>query len=302
MLTRTLALGCTVLLGIAGSTQGQVPQPNIPPAGAKLELSSASDAAKAEFWLGLEDWQNFTFSSAQKHFERATSLDRALVWRVRSPRLWVNGLVVTAEFDRGLADAARLYRRGAYSRWRGVRGIRSDAAIPLSSRRGDRCPMGREIQRYVWAWRRRTRKPRSKLESGRTKFPTSGRSPSQSACLSGDARRRSRRSGMQVRPRSLQFRTYGDFHGSRPPRSGGQYRRSLTFARSTPTAVMMAPSGSRPRCSEEGSCCATNSWRRHAALDDRGGQPYVYGCSRRRIALRLGRSRRDQHIPNIGAL
>ena len=71
MLTRTLALGCAVLLGIAQSTQGQAPQPNTPAPGAKLELSSSSDLAKAEFWLGLDDWQNFTFSSAQKHFERA---------------------------------------------------------------------------------------------------------------------------------------------------------------------------------------------------------------------------------------
>ena len=75
-----------------------------------MELSSASDAAKTEFWLGLDDWQNFSYLSAQKHFDRAVSLDPsfglARAFAAAAPA--INGAPVrTAELDRGIADAAR---------------------------------------------------------------------------------------------------------------------------------------------------------------------------------------------------
>jgi hypothetical protein len=181
MLTRTLALGCAVLLGIAGSTQGQAPQPNNPPAGAKLELSSASDAAKAEFWLGLEDWQNFTFSSAQKHFERATSLDPsfglARAFAAAAPA--INGLpVATAEFDRGLADAARTSTGEDVLSlaWREKAFGRNASATSLFRAAMDLMPNEPRIaSEYVWSLA--TTDAKAALEAGkaaRTKFPTSG--------------------------------------------------------------------------------------------------------------------------------
>jgi tetratricopeptide (TPR) repeat protein len=245
MLTRTLALGCAVLLGIAGSTQGQGPQPNTPTAGAKLELSSASDAAKTEFWLGLEDWQNFTFSSAQKHFERAASLDPgfglARAFAAAAPA--INGApVVTAEFDRGLTDAARASTaEGVLAlAWREKAFGRNAAATSLFRAAMDLMPNEPRIaSEYVWSLA--TTDAKAALEAAkaaRTKFPTSGAvalavsysllQNADTAAALAEAQRYT-----QVAPtQPVSFVTYGDFLRlqGRYDEAEAQYRRSLTFA------------------------------------------------------------------------
>src|SRR5690242_8653203 len=40
-----------------------------------LDPTSGSAAAKAEFWAGIDDWQNFAPASAVKHFRRAVAFD-----------------------------------------------------------------------------------------------------------------------------------------------------------------------------------------------------------------------------------
>jgi tetratricopeptide (TPR) repeat protein len=76
----------------------------------RLELSSASAAAKAEFWSGLDDWQNVAWSSAEKKFRHAVALDEGF----GLARVFAYGaqpLPTQANFeserDRGAADAAR---------------------------------------------------------------------------------------------------------------------------------------------------------------------------------------------------
>jgi tetratricopeptide (TPR) repeat protein len=243
MLTRTLALGCAVLLGIAGSTQGQAPQP--PAAGAKLELSSASEAAKAEFWAGLEDWQNFTFSSAQKHFERAASLDPnfglARAFAAAAPA--INGLpVATAEFDRGMVDAARASTaEGVLAlAWREKAFGRNAAATSLFRAAMDLMPNEPRIaSEYIWSLA--TSDGKAALEAGkaaRTKFPSSGSvalavtyallQTGDTAAAVAEAQRYT-----QVAPtQPASFATYGDLLRlqGRYDEAEAQYRRSLTFA------------------------------------------------------------------------
>lgn len=245
MLTRTLALGCAVLLGIAGSTQGQVTQQNTPGPGGKLELSSASDAAKAEFWLGLEDWQNFTFSSGQKHFERATSLDPsfglARAFAAAAPA--INGLpVATAEFDRGLGDAARASTgEGVLAlAWREKAFGRNAAATSLFRAAMDLMPNEPHIaSEYIWSVA--TADGKAAAEAGkaaRAKFPSSGAvalAVSYALLQSGDtaAALAEAQRYTQVAPtQPASFVTYGDFLRlqGRYDEAEAQYRRSLTFA------------------------------------------------------------------------
>ena len=245
MLARTLALGCAVLLGISGSTQGQAPQPNNPPAGAKLELSSASDAAKAEFWLGLDDWQNFTFSGAQKHFERAASLDPnfglARAFAAAAPA--INGApVVTAEFDRGLADAARASTaEGVLAlAWREKAFGRNAAATSLFRAAMELMPNEPRIaSEYIWSVA--TTDGKAAAEAGkaaRAKFPSSGAvalAGSYALLQSGDtaAAVAEAQRYTQVAPtQPASFATYGDFlrMQGRYDEAEAQYRRSVTFA------------------------------------------------------------------------
>lgn len=245
MLTRTLALGCAVLLGIAGSTQGQAPQPT-PAPGAKLELSSASDAAKSEFWLGLEDWQNFTFSSAQKHFDRASSLDpsfglaRALAAAAPS---FTGGQIVTAELDRGIADAVRASTsEGVFAlAWRENVSGRNAAAASLFRAAMDLMPNEpRVASEYVWS-RGAAGDPKGALEAAkaaRTKFPNSGAvalAVSYALLQSGDtaAAVAEAQRYTQVAPtQPASFATYGNFLSlqGRYDEAEAQYRRSMTFA------------------------------------------------------------------------
>jgi tetratricopeptide (TPR) repeat protein len=246
MLTRTLALGCAVLLGIAGSTQGQATQPNAPASGAKLELSSASDAAKAEFWLGLDDWQNFTYSRAQKHFERAVSLDPnfglARVFAAAAPA--INGApVATAELDRGIVDAARASTaEGVLAlAWREKAFGRNAAATSLFRAAMDLMPNEPRIaSEYIWSLAS-TSDMKAALEAGkaaRAKFPTSGPiSPALSYVLiqSGDtaaALAEAQRYTQFAPTQPASFVFYGDNlrQLGRYDEAEAQYRRSLTLA------------------------------------------------------------------------
>jgi tetratricopeptide (TPR) repeat protein len=246
MLARTLTLGCAVLLGIAQSTQGQAPQPNNPPPGAKLELSSASDAAKAEFWLGLDDWQNFTFSSAQKHFERAASLDPnfglARAFAAAAPA--INGLpVATAEFDRGLADAARASTaEGVLAlAWREKAFGRNAAATSLFRAAMDLMPNEpRVASEYIWSLQSLSdmKAAAEAAKPARARFPNSGAvalASTYALLQSGDtaAAVAEAQRYTQVAPtQPASFATYGDFlrMQGRYDEAEAQYRRSLTFA------------------------------------------------------------------------
>src|SRR5437868_14624732 len=76
----------------------------------RLELSSASAAAKAEFWAGIDDWQNFAWTSAEKHFQHAVALDQsfglARVFANGAPPL-TSEAAAASERDRAAADATR---------------------------------------------------------------------------------------------------------------------------------------------------------------------------------------------------
>src|ERR1700694_4412784 len=69
-----IVIRCVVFLTIAQTATSQVTQQSTPSRGT-LELSSPSSAAKAEFWLGVDEWQNFSYTTAQQHFDRAISWD-----------------------------------------------------------------------------------------------------------------------------------------------------------------------------------------------------------------------------------
>src|SRR5690242_13539441 len=90
--------------------KGQVTQQSSSGATTTLHISTASSAAQAEFWTGVDDWQNFAHASSQKHFERAVALDPSFgLARVFGAGSF-SGLgvpVPIAEMERGVADAAR---------------------------------------------------------------------------------------------------------------------------------------------------------------------------------------------------
>ncbi|HEY0528247.1 MAG TPA: hypothetical protein VGD02_05425 [Gemmatimonadaceae bacterium] len=243
MLTRTLALGCAALLAIAGSTQGQAPRLN-PPSG-KLEVSSASDQAKSEFWLGFDDWQNFTYSAAQKHFERAASLDPnfglARAFAAAAPA--INGApVANAELDRGIADAARASTAEGLLAlaWREKAFGRNAAASSLFRAAMDLMPNEPRIaSEYVWSLAATDMKAAAEAgKAARSKFQTAGViSPAlayvftqvgDSAAGLAEAQRYTQLSPTQP----VSFVTYGDYlqQLSRYDDAETQYRRSLAFA------------------------------------------------------------------------
>jgi len=107
-----LSLSLLLLLFViaADRLEGQAAQQQGSASSTRLELSSASAAAKAEFWAGIDDWQNFAWSSAEKRFNRAVALDESF----GLARVFANGAPpltslssTMAERDRGAADAAR---------------------------------------------------------------------------------------------------------------------------------------------------------------------------------------------------
>src|SRR5690349_3934433 len=79
-------------------------------ASGRLVPTTRSGAAKAEFWAGIDDWQNFAFASAVKHFRKATALDP----RFGLARVLAAGVDPQSveeyqanDMQRGVADAAR---------------------------------------------------------------------------------------------------------------------------------------------------------------------------------------------------
>ena len=99
-----------IVLGLATAVpnpaSGQAPQP-APAATGKLALSTKSSDARAEFWQGVEDWQSYSYSSAQRHFRRAYALDNTFAL---ARALATGGLTTAAaakEREAAIADAAR---------------------------------------------------------------------------------------------------------------------------------------------------------------------------------------------------
>ena len=77
---------------------------------ARLDPTTTSAAAKAEFWSGLDDWQNGSFTTAERHFRRAIALDSifglAYVFAGAIPARSLDALR-SGDLDRGVALAAR---------------------------------------------------------------------------------------------------------------------------------------------------------------------------------------------------
>ena len=96
----------TLAIVFASSTHGQT-APAISATAGRLVLSTQSPEARAEFWKGMEEWQSGTYTSATRHFRRASELDNNFALA----RLLSMGEVEVrkhpAERDRAVADAAR---------------------------------------------------------------------------------------------------------------------------------------------------------------------------------------------------
>lgn len=229
---------------MAASTHAQLAQPNSPPPGAKLELSSASEAAKNEFWLGLDDWQNFSYSSSQAHFDRAVSLDpnfglaRAFAAAVPA----INGAPIsTSELDRGIVDAARSSTAEGLLAlaWREKALGHIQPTIVLFRAATELMPNEpRVASEYIWSLAGTDVK--GALEAGRAakaKFPNAGViSPALAFALlqSGDtaaAVAEAARYTQNSPAQPVSFVTYGDYlrMQRRYDEAEAQYRRSLTL-------------------------------------------------------------------------
>ncbi|HZI40828.1 MAG TPA: hypothetical protein VFD67_03975 [Gemmatimonadaceae bacterium] len=106
----TLPLTGIALVAVALAANAQVSQQANPAAATTLQLTSASAAAKAEFWTALDDWQNFSWPNAQHRFEHALALDSsfglARVFAANAAAM--RGLPLdTVALQRGVMDAAR---------------------------------------------------------------------------------------------------------------------------------------------------------------------------------------------------
>src|SRR5690348_16992950 len=109
MLRRTLS-ALTALLVFACGAAAQVSQQANAGSAKTLQVTTASAAARAEFWTGLDDWQNFGWGTAQGHFERALALDSTF----GLARVFIAEAAVTRGFpldtralERGVLDATR---------------------------------------------------------------------------------------------------------------------------------------------------------------------------------------------------
>lgn len=244
MFTRTLALGCAVLLGISGSTQGQESN-RAAPAGAKLELSSASEVAKSEFWLGLDDWQNFSYSSSQKHFDRAVALDPnfalARVFSIVTTAS-VNGVPIpAADLDRAVADAVRASTaEGVFAMaWRENAFNRSKSFTTLLRAARDLMPNEpRVASEYIWILSGTDLKAAVEAaKAAKTQFPNSGPvSPAVTYVLmqSGDtagALAEAQRYTQLAPTQPASFVVYGNYlrDVGRYDDAEAQYRRSFTL-------------------------------------------------------------------------
>jgi len=113
-MTRT---GRTALLLIAAlaatpfaAALAQGPQQQGDALSARLDPTTSSAEAKAEFWSGLDDWQNQSGTTAEQHFRRAIALDSnfglARVFAAGYPARGREALP-SVEMDRGIALSAR---------------------------------------------------------------------------------------------------------------------------------------------------------------------------------------------------
>jgi tetratricopeptide (TPR) repeat protein len=123
----------------------------------RLEPTTSSAAAKSEFTTGFDDWQNGSFTTAEKHFRRAIALDSsfglAYVFAGAIPARSVEALR-SGELDRGVALAARAstaegllalaWREGVSNRWRRQARILHSAMELLPDE-------PRFASEYVWA-------------------------------------------------------------------------------------------------------------------------------------------------------
>jgi tetratricopeptide (TPR) repeat protein len=230
---------------IAPVAAGQMTQPNTPAPGAKLELSSASDAAKSEFWLGLDDHQNFTYTSGRKHFERAVALDPnfglARVFAA-APSVGDGSPAAIAELDRGVADAARASTaEGVLAlAWREAAFRRTAAATTLFRTAMDLMPNEpRMVSEYIWMLSNTDMKAALEAaKAGKAKFPNSGTiSPALSFVLlqSGDtaaALAEAQRYTQVASTQPASFVVYGNLlvQQGRYDDAEAQFRHSLTFA------------------------------------------------------------------------
>jgi len=244
MSLHTLVIGFVAFVTVAQTATSQVTQQSTASRGI-LELSSASSAAKAEFWLGVDDWQSFSYTSAQRHFDRAIALDPALglarVFSAEAAAL-LGQPSRSADMERGVADATRASTAEGLLAlaWREKATGREQAAATILRSVMDLLPNEPHVvSEYLWSLSGTDRK--AALEVGRaqkTKFPTSGplsvvisylllQAGDTTAALA-EAERYTQLSPMQ--PGS--FTWYGGLlqERGRYDEAEAQYRRSLTLA------------------------------------------------------------------------
>jgi len=109
MSIRTTLSAVAVTVAVASSANGQVSQQANGTTAAMLQVTTNSAAAKAEFWSGLDDWQNFGWTTAQRHFERALALDSSFGLArvfIANAALMRGYHLDASALDRGVLDAA----------------------------------------------------------------------------------------------------------------------------------------------------------------------------------------------------
>ena len=105
---RFLIPACCLLLHCVAAA-AQVSEPANSARTGTFHLSTAFSTAEAEFRAGLDAWQNFGYTEAQHHFERALALDSSFALA----RVFIAEAAVqrgfplrSADIDRGVAEAA----------------------------------------------------------------------------------------------------------------------------------------------------------------------------------------------------
>lgn len=175
-----IVIRCVAFLTISQTATSQVTQQSTPSRGT-LELSSSSSAAKAEFWLGVDEWQNFSYTDAQRHFDRATSLDPTLglarVFTAEAAAL-LGQPSRSADMEHGVADATHASTAEGLLAlaWREKAAGNEQAAAAILRAVMDLLPNEPHVvSEYVWSLTATDAK--AALEAARaqkTKFPTFG--------------------------------------------------------------------------------------------------------------------------------
>ena len=234
---------CLLLQGLAATAQ--VSQQSNPARVETLQLTTASNLARGEFWTGLDDWQNFGYTDAQHHFERALAFDSsfalARVFTVEAAVL--RGFPFqSVDMDRGVADATHASTGEAVLAlaWREKAAGRDRSATALLRAAMDLMPNEPHVASEL-VWSLAAYDMKGALEAaraGRSKFPSF---PALSLALSfvliqtgdtaagvAEAKRYSELAS--TRPVSLVY--YGRWLQSlgQFTEAEAQYRRSLTLA------------------------------------------------------------------------